>query len=210
MKISEAILRRRSIRKFKEDPIPFEDLIKVMEAARWAPTAVNRQKTRFILVTDEDLLGKIAGNAKIIFYQQKHAAQAKAMIVVCLDSTSWIEEVGAAIQNILLMAYALSIGSCWIGAFNREAVREILKIPHSYNLLALILLGYYVEEPKPAPRLELGNMVFLNKWRNPIVKPKAGILPKSGVLSIALTKPLTDTSADLENSPLAEHNTSKS
>jgi len=181
-----------------------EDLIKIVEAARWAPTAVNRQKTRFVVVTDEEILQKIANTAKIVFYKQKHAAQSKAMIVVCLDSTAWVEETGSAIQNMLLMAYSLNIGSCWIGAFNREFVREILKIPHNYKILALILLGYYSGNPKPAPRLELGKMVFLNQWRKPIVKPKGSLLPKSGALSIAITKTFSDTEAELEKSPLAD------
>lgn len=204
MKVNKAILRRRSVRHFTDDPIPMEDLIKIVEAARWAPTAVNRQKTRFVVVTDQELLKKIADNSKIVFYKQKHAAQSKAMIVVCLDSSAWVEEVGASIQNMLLLAFSLGIGSCWIGAFNRDIVRELLKIPLSYKLYALILLGYYSSDPKPAPRLELGRMVFLNKWRTPIVKPQASLFPKSGALSIAITKTFTDTESDLEKSPLNE------
>ncbi|MHA1651230.1 MAG: nitroreductase family protein [Candidatus Helarchaeota archaeon] len=204
MDVSEAILHRRSIRKFLDKQIPLEDIIKIVEAARWAPTAVNRQKTRFIVVTDDDLLKKIANSAKIVFYKQKHAAQAAAMIVVCLDSTAWIEEVGAAIQNMLLQAFAMQIGTCWIGAFDRDFVRTLLKIPHIYKILALILLGYYSENPKPPPRLELGKIAYLNKWRNPILKPEGSILPKSGALSIFLTKHLTDTESQLKKSPLAE------
>ncbi|MHA1130693.1 MAG: nitroreductase family protein [Candidatus Helarchaeota archaeon] len=205
MNISHAILHRRSVRKFTDRKIPMEDLIKVMEAARWAPTAGNRQKTRFILVTDEEMLSKIAKTAKIVFYQQKHAAQATAMIVVCLDSTAWVEEVGAAIQNILLQAYSLGIGSCWIGAFNREAVREQLKIPHHYKLYSLLLLGYPSEGPKPAPRLELGKIAFLNQWRKPLIKPTGSILPKSGAFSVLITKHVTDTKAQIEQSPLSDH-----
>ena len=204
MKVNEAILHRRSIRKFTDEPIPREDLIKIVEAARWAPTAANRQKTRFVVITDEELLKKIADTAKIVFYKQKHAAQSKAMVVVCLDSTAWKEETGAAIQNMLLLAYSLNIGSCWIGAFNRDAVRKILKIPQNYKLLALILFGYFSGDPKPPPRLDLGKIAFLNQWRNPLVKSKGGILPKSGVLSIAITKPFTDTKAELKKSPLAD------
>ncbi len=204
MNVNEAILNRRSVRRFTDKEIPLDDLIKIMEAARWAPTAVNRQKSRFILVTDDELLQKVANNAKIVFYKQKHAAQARAIIVVCLDSTAWVEELGAAIQNILLQAYSLSIGTCWIGAFNREAVREILKIPQNYKLYALILLGYYTEDPDPTPRLELGQIAFLNGWRKPLVKPKGGLLPKSGAMSIFITKRFTDTKTQLKESPLSE------
>ena len=73
MQVNEAILYRRSIRNFTSEPIPFEDLIKILEAARWAPTAVNRQKTRFVVITDEALLKKIAENARIIFFRQNVA-----------------------------------------------------------------------------------------------------------------------------------------
>ncbi len=204
MNVSEAILHRRSIRQFTDKPIPMEDLIKILEAARWAPTAANRQKTRFVLVTDEDLLKKIAAAAKIIFYKQKHAAQCKAMIVVVIDSTAWLEEVGASIQNMLLQAFSLGVGTCWIGAFDKEIVRSLLNIPQSYKLVALIVLGYYSEEAKPAPRLELGSIAFLNQWRKPVVKPEGGILPKSGVMSILITKYMTDTESQLKKSPLAE------
>jgi nitroreductase len=204
MKVNEVILYRRSVRHFKSDPIPTENLIKIVEAARWAPTAANRQKTRFVVVTDEDLLKKIADNAKIIFYRQRHAAQSRAMIVVSLDSTTWVEEVGAAIQNMLLMAYSLNIGTCWIGAFNKEVVRELLKIPQNHKILALILLGYYSEDPKPAPRLELGEIAFLNQWRKPLTESKGGILPRSGVLSVLITKQLIDTESQLKKSPLIE------
>jgi nitroreductase len=203
MQVNEAILYRRSIRKFTSEPIPLENIVKIVEAARWAPTAVNRQRTRFVVVTDEALLKKIAENAKIIFFKQKHAAQAAVMIVVCLDSTAWVEEVGAAVQNMLLEAYSLKIGSCWIGAFEREIVRSLLKIPQSFKLIGLILLGYYSEYPKPPPRMELGQIAFLNQWRTPLIKPKAGVLPKSGALSF-ITKQLTDTEAALEESPLAD------
>ncbi|NVM04290.1 MAG: nitroreductase family protein [Candidatus Helarchaeota archaeon] len=203
MNVGEAILKRRSIREFLPKPIPQEDLIKILEAARWAPTAVNRQKTRFIVVTEENLLKEIANNSKIVFFRQRHAAQCSAMVVVCLDSSSWIEEVGAAIQNILLMAAELDIGTCWIGAFNRNVVRKLLNIPHSYKIFALILLGYYGDNPDPPPRLDLGKIAYLNKWRNPLTKSKGTILPKSGALSF-ITKRLIDTDSDMKKSPLYE------
>ncbi len=203
MNVGNAILHRRSIRKFSSKPIPQDDLIKILEAARWAPTATNRQKTRFIVVTDENLLKEIANNSKIVFFRQRHAAQCSSMIVVCIDSDSWIEEVGAAIQNILLMAIELGIGTCWIGAFNRSTVRKLLSVPNSYKIIALILLGYYSEQPDPPPRLDLGKITYLNKWRNPITKSKGTILPKSGPFSF-VTKRLIDTSSDVKNSPLYE------
>jgi len=203
MNVGKAILIRRSIRKFNSKPIPQEDLIKILEAARWAPTATNRQKTRFIAVTKENLLKEIADNSRIVFFCQRHAAQCSAMIVVCIDNNHWREEIGAAIQNMLLMATELGIGTCWIGAFNRSIVKELLEIPEVYKIIALILLGYYSEHPHPPPKLDLGKIAYINKWKNPLMKSKGTILPKAGPFSF-VTKTLIDTSSDIKKSPLYE------
>jgi len=201
LKLSELILTRRSVRHFKKDAIPIEDLMKILEAARWAPSATNRQVIRYMLITDEELLKKISNTAKIIFYKQKHAAQAPAMIAVCGATNAWIEEFGAAIQNMLLMAWSLGIGTCWIGAFSKKKVHEILKIPDNYKIIALILFGYPEANPKPTPRLDLGKIAYLNTWKNPIIKTKGiGLLPKSGPISI-VTRGLHDSQKD---SPLKE------
>lgn len=203
MIVNEAILNRRSIRKFTSEPINQEDLIKILEAARWAPTAVNRQKNRFVVVTDDAILKNIADNSKIVFFKQRHAAECKAMIIVCIDSKEWLEEVGAAIQNMLLMATELGLGTCWIGAFNREVVRRLLDIPNYYKIIALILLGHYSEQPEPPPRLDLGQIAYLNHWKHPLIEFKSGILPKSGAMSLFLTRKLTDTKSDIKKSPLS-------
>ncbi|MHA1270495.1 MAG: nitroreductase family protein [Candidatus Helarchaeota archaeon] len=201
MKISELILTRRSIRNFKKDPIPMDILIKILEAARWAPSAKNRQIIRYVLINDKEILKKIEKNVKILFFKQTHAAQAPAMIAVCADTNAWIEEIGAAIQNMLLYALELGIGTCWIGAFDRKKVKEILNIPEKYKIYALILLGFPKYTPKPTPRLDLGQIAFLNRWKNPITNQKSsGLIPKSGVISI-LTKNLQDSQ---KNSPLLD------
>ncbi|MHA1146152.1 MAG: nitroreductase family protein [Candidatus Helarchaeota archaeon] len=203
MDVAKIILTRRSVRRFKPDPIETGDLIKILEAARWAPSAVNRQVCRFVAVTDASLLKQIASEAKIVFFRQKHAAQCPAMIVVCCKSEkSWIEEIGAAVQNMLLMAHSLGIGTCWIGAFNRDLVRSVLKIPTQFRIYALILVGYPDETPEVAPRLSLGEIAFLNGWKKPIVAPKRSILPTSGIGSMVVKKFTNKGEQDLAASPL--------
>ena len=202
MEVLNSILNRRSVRKFKPDIIKEDDLIKIIEAARWAPSATNRQVCRYVVVNDEKILQKIASETKIVFFKQKHAAQCPAMVVVCCKSESWIEEIGAAIQNMLLTADALGIGSCWIGAFNRSLVREIVKIPDKYKIYALILLGYPNETPDVAPRLSMGEICYLNEWKKPITKPKKTLLPSSGVGSIVLKRISDRGERDLNSSPL--------
>jgi len=206
MEIINAILNRRSVRKFKSDKIKEDDLIKIVEAARWAPSATNRQVCRFVVVTDDDLLKNIADNTKIVFYRQRHAAECPAMIVVCCKSSNWIEEIGAAIQNMLLTAQVLELGTCWIGAFNRSLVREILNIPSNYKIYALILLGYPNETPDVPPRLSLGEICFKNKWKLPITKPKRTLLPSSGIGSLAVRRLSDRGEKDLESSPLQPKN----
>ncbi|MBD3227886.1 MAG: NADH dehydrogenase FAD-containing subunit [Candidatus Lokiarchaeota archaeon] len=144
MKVSECILKRRSIRNFKNKPIPNDDIIKILEAARWAPSAKNRQVIRFIVVTYEEILEDISNHAKILFFKQRHAAKAPVIIAVCTPKGTWIEEIGAAIQNMLLLAWTLGIGSCWIGSFNKNKVKEILKIPKKYKI-------YQSDPRKPLP-----------------------------------------------------------
>lgn len=203
MDTAKAILTRRSVRRFKKEPVREEDLIKILEAARWAPSAVNRQACRFVAVTNENQLKRIADNSRIVFFKQKHAAQCPAMIVVCCKAKkSWIEEIGAPIQNMLLMAQSLGLGTCWIGAFNREIVRDLLKIPFNFKLYALILLGYPDETPDVTPRHSLGEIAFINEWNQPIITPKRSLLPSAGMGSF-ITKTLTNRGEkDLESSPL--------
>ncbi|NHI93388.1 MAG: nitroreductase family protein [Candidatus Lokiarchaeota archaeon] len=202
MEVLNSILNRRSVRKFKQDPIKKDDLIKIIEAARWAPSATNRQVCRFVVIDNEELLKKIASETKIVFFKQRHAAQCPAMIVVCCKGDSWIEEIGAAIQNMLLTANSLEIGSCWIGAFSRSLVRELLKIPQNYKIYALILLGYPDETPDVPPRLSLGEICYLNEWKKPIVKPDKTLLPLSGVGSLVLRRLSNRGERDLKSSPL--------
>lgn len=206
MEIINAILNRRSVRRFKSDKISEDKLIKIIEAARWAPSATNRQACRFVVVTDEAILKTIADNTKIVFYKQSHAAECPAMIAVCCKGSNWIEEIGAAIQNILLTAHILDLGTCWIGAFNKSVVREILSIPKGYNIYALILLGYPNETPDVPPRLSLGEICFKDKWKQSMVKPKRTILPSSGIGSLVVRKLSDRGERDLKSSPLQPDN----
>jgi len=202
MEVINSILKRRSVRKFKSDKIKEDHLIKIVEAARWAPSATNRQACRFIVVDDEEILKNIAENTKIVFFRQKHAAQCPALIVVCCKGSNWIEEVGAAIQNMLLTADSLELGTCWIGAFSKDLVRNILNIPTGYNIYALILLGYPNEKPDVPPRLSLGEICFKNKWKQPITKPNRTILPSSGIGSLVVRRFSDRGKRDLNSSPL--------
>ena len=159
---------RRSIRKFKPDPIPEEDLREILEAATWAPSAGNTQDWRFIVVRDPGLKTKLAEAAM----WQNFLMEAPVVIVVCADlerardaygergvELYSVQDTAAATQNMLLVAHAKGIGSCWVGAFSEVLVREALGLGQMMRPVALIPLGYPAQVPAPPPRRPLEEMV---------------------------------------------------
>jgi len=169
----EAIYGRRSIRSFKETPIPEEALTKILDAARWAPSAGNVQPWEFIVVRDGRLKEALAQAA----LNQEFIAEAPVVVVVCadLERARWaygvrgetlycLQDTAAAIQNMLLAAYALGLGTCWVGAFREDAVSRILDIPGRYRPVALIPIGYPAESPKPRPRRSLKSILHMEKF----------------------------------------------
>lgn len=168
MSILELVKSRRSIRSFKPDPVPEEDLMKILEAARWAPSAGNCQPWDFIIVTKDNLKRKLAMAALGQFW----ITEAPVVIVVCanIPRTSWrygergkslyaIQDTAAATQNILLTAHALGYGTCWVGAFNEEEVRRVLNIPRDVRPVAIIPLGKPNEKPRAPPRIPLEEII---------------------------------------------------
>jgi len=173
MDIFEAIKGRRSIRSFKPDPIPDEDLRKILEAATWAPSAGNLQPWVFVIVKDEERKRRLARAA----LGQMFITEAPAVIVVGANEerSAWrygkrgrelycLLDCAAAIQNLLLAAYALGYGTCWVGAFHDEEVREIVGFPPHIRPVAIIPVGKADEKPMPPPRRPLDEVVFLEEY----------------------------------------------
>ncbi|OGX39626.1 MAG: nitroreductase [Omnitrophica WOR_2 bacterium RIFCSPLOWO2_01_FULL_41_12] len=142
MDMMEAIKLRRSIREYKNKPIPKEILEKIVDAARHAPTAKNIQPWEFIVITQSETLKKIGELAQ----NGRFLAQAKACIAVyCSDTKYYLEDGCAATENILLAATALGIGSCWIAGDKKPyctQISSLLNVPPTYKLVSLISLGY--------------------------------------------------------------------
>jgi nitroreductase len=141
MDVYEAINRRRSVRKYAETPVPEESLKRILEAARVAPSASNRQPWYFIVVTD-------SGKRKIISQGRyaKFVTESPIVIVGCADkmaSPKWcVVDVSIALENIVLAATGEGLGTCWIGGFIEEDVKRILEIPEKYDVIAIISVGY--------------------------------------------------------------------
>ncbi|MEM3404099.1 MAG: nitroreductase family protein [Nitrososphaeria archaeon] len=145
MGVFEAIVRRRSVRSYTDREIPKDVLIKLLEAARLAPSARNSQPWHFVIVTDQEKKKRIAESGR----WARFISNAPAIIVGCGDrekSSKWFTvDVSIALEHIVLKATEEGLGSCWIGSFDEEVVKDVLSIPDRYSVVALISLGYPAE-----------------------------------------------------------------
>jgi len=167
MNVLEAIKGRRSIRQFTDEPIGTEALERLLDAARWAPSASNQQRWRFVVVTSPTVKELIKKFAPGIF------AMPAAFIVICAEkepgANPWAEatylaDCAIAAQNIMLAAYEMGIGSCVALSYARVAIQEILSLPETVEPFFVITLGYPAEHPAPPPRLELNQIAFIDEY----------------------------------------------
>jgi nitroreductase len=166
MDVFEVIEVRRSVREFKLDPIPDEKLGMILEAARLAPSAGNRQPWRFVLVQDADKKKAVARAAD----DQSFLGDA-AVIVVAVGvpevSARWYEkDTMIALEHMVLAATALGYGTCWIGAFDEDAIKRLLKIPAKMKIVALLPIGVPDEKPAARPRKEPSEIFFREQWQS--------------------------------------------
>ncbi len=163
MSLVDVILSRRSIRKYQRKEIPKEVLEKILEAGRQAPSAGNIQPWRFIVITDESLKERLSRGR-----YNRFVREAPVVIVGCADvrsSRKWaVVDTTIALQNMVIVAWALGIGSCWIGDFNEGEVKELLGIPNEWKVVALISFGYPAERPGPRWKKSLEEIVSFNKF----------------------------------------------
>lgn len=169
MDTMEAIRTRRSNRAYQDRPVEEEKLLQVLEAARLAPSAGNRQEWKFVVVRDPELRAALAEAAR----GQEFVAQAPVVIAACAvehdhvmscGHPSFLVDVSIAIDHMTLAACALGLGTCWISAFDQDAVRKVLGIPHSVQVIELLPLGYPADSPGPRPRKELDEIVCYDGW----------------------------------------------
>lgn len=169
MELFEVIKKRRSVRRFEKNKEVSRELIeKLLAAAVEAPTAGNLQVWHFWVVLNSDLKEKLARAA----YFQQFVAEAPVVIVVAADlnqaskgygergkNVYALQDTAAAVENILLAACDLGLGSCWVGAFDESAVSQILGLPSNIRPLAILPIGYPVGEGRKPPRKPLNEVV---------------------------------------------------
>ena len=165
MSTVDLILSRRSIRRYENKDIPEEVLQQILETGRPAPSAVNRQPIRFVIVNDHDILKNLCDNLITRFV--KYAPLA---IVGCANTKSlltgkWaVVDATIAMENMVISAWSLGIGSCWIGACNEKKVKELLKIPDEWKVVALLTFGYPAEKPKERKKKSFEEMFSFNSF----------------------------------------------
>ena len=173
MDLLDDIKKRRSIRAYKKQDLSPEAVDQLLEAARWAPSAGNVQPWEFVVVSTSHM----KQNLSLAAYGQKDLEEASIVIVVCADlkrteqaygtrgkTLYCIQDTAAAIQNILLTATSLGLGTCWIGAFKEEEVRKVINAPKDIRPVAMITVGYPDESPPPRHRRPLSEMVHKEKF----------------------------------------------
>jgi len=152
--IYEKITSRRTIRKYAQKEIPQEVLLKCVDAARLSPSGANRQPLKYIIVNDRDLIKEVFSTLKFAGYlpdyQPKEHEMPKAYIVMLLDKSiheNVGHDAGIAAMSISMVAYDAGLGSCILGAVNREKLKEILTIPDAFDIVLIVALGYPAESP---------------------------------------------------------------
>jgi len=171
----EIIKNRRSIRAFTNQPVPDDYVTKILEAGWWAPSAGNRQPVEYVIIKDPIKKQRLSS--------QSFVEEAPVVIVVVVNKERTVSrygergerlyiyhDSGAAIQNMLLMAYALGLGTCWVGAFNDKRVAEVLDLPENILPVAIIPIGYPAEKPEPPNKIPLEKITHQEKYEEESIK----------------------------------------
>ena len=144
--VQEAIRNRRSIREFTEQPVTRDTLNRVITAGIWAPSGLNNQPWRFVIIREKEIHEKLAA----LTHYGHIVKAAPALIAVYLDQEKMYDSVkdhqaaGACIQNMLLAAHELGLGAVWLGQIlkNKDKVNDVLQLSSQYDLMAILALGY--------------------------------------------------------------------
>ena len=163
MTVFDAIKNRRSVRKYKDVPVPDEKLARVLEAARIAPSAGNRQEWKFIVVRDKATRERLVDACR----GQAFVGQAGSVIVACATDPSrkWhMVDVAIAVDHMTLAAHEAGLATCWIGAYEEDKVKEILGIPSGIKVVVLLPVGVPDTDGVARPRKALEEIIAWERW----------------------------------------------
>jgi nitroreductase len=172
----DLVRARASVRRFDPRPVPLEDILSCVEAARLAPSARNIQPCRYVVARDQAVLERLARAAfSGIYLPTRFAARAPAIVALCTNRFRPIEgkasdqvDCGVAGEHLVLRATELGLATCWMEWFDRRGARRALGIPGSIKVVALIALGYPAGNAAGRPRVRkpLSSIVWLDRWGN--------------------------------------------
>jgi nitroreductase len=184
MELQEAILKRRSVRRFTEDAVTDEELKQIFEAVRWSPSWANTQVWEFIVVRDKALIEQVTGT-----YADKNPAArcslaASALIIACAKTgvsgcydgkeatplANWyMFDLGIATQTLCLKAHEMGLGTVVVGLMNQDACKKVVSVPAGYEVVAVIPIGRPAVAAKEGPkRKEVSEFVYLNQFGKPL------------------------------------------
>lgn len=169
----EAIKGRRSIRSFTDEPVSEKDVKVLIDAARHAPSAGNIQPWEFVIVRKPEIKRKLV----LAALNQTFIEEVPVVIVVCADESVsasgygsrgetlyCLQDTAAATLSILLTAYSMRLGTCWVGAFREEEVKEALGIPDGVRPVAIVPVGHVTAYPPMRPRRPVDEIVHYEKF----------------------------------------------
>ncbi|MDI9394089.1 MAG: nitroreductase [Euryarchaeota archaeon] len=167
-KVIDAILTRRSVREFNDRPISKEEINTILNAGRWAPSGLNNQPWRFIVVRDHETIHKLSECTNY----SKIVAGAPLLIAVFLDTeqsydrTKDVQALGASIQNMLLACCDLGLGAVWVGEIlkRNEKVNSILNCPSKLELMAVLAIGEPAPGKRTSTRKSISELVFDERY----------------------------------------------
>lgn len=168
MDVLTAVEQRRSVRSYSDQELTREQIDKLLRAAHLAPSARNRQEWKFIAVDDKELIKKIAEISG-----QEFAGEAPLILagvgleperVMRCGIPPYIVDVTIAMTQVTLLAVEMGLGTCWIGGYPQDEVRELLGVPEKHQIVMLLTVGYPREQPEARPRKPFEEVVSYNKF----------------------------------------------
>ncbi len=189
MEFTELVKKRRSIHFFTEQAVSEEDIVYILDAARWAPSAGNSQPWRFIIVRKPENIIKvwetttkieypISSKRTITITPQNFIKKAPVLIVVCTDTTAYygkqssiystrycLQDSSNATMLLLLAAANRGLGACWVGMFRTTALSQALNLPPEIIPIAIVPIGHTTSKEKPPPRTPLKDLIHYEKYQ---------------------------------------------
>lgn len=173
MEFYEVVEARRSIRRYKADPVGEEQLGRVLNAARLAPSWKNFQCWRFIVIRSEEGRASVLAAFDDTNPGKKAILAAPVLIVLCADPEAsgkvgdrfyYLVDAGITMEHLMLAARAEGLGTCWLGEFKEDVAKTVLDVPEGWRVVGMTPLGHPDQDPKPRPRKTMEEITFQEKW----------------------------------------------